>query len=207
MEATLTFKREGRDGIIPVGSYLSDAARRFGVLFEAKCILPEHIHHCQVTVDEGGGLLTPLTSEEIGFLGERPGNDRLACQARIASAGDIVVMTKEAKKAEAEADDAVSASERYSKEFAELPLEKKFSELVHLESIALGETVSFVLNSPYQVFGKVVDILAEFGFKKEEAGKRAARPSEHADDSKAEQQAPAEKSAGKAGESDSASAE
>ena len=59
-------------------------------------------------------------------------------------------------------------SEEYRKEFAEMPLEKKIANLVQLETIALGETVSFIINSPFKIADKVLDVMAEFGFKKEE---------------------------------------
>lgn len=79
---------------------------------------------------------------------------------------------KEEPKTEAE------ASEAYVKEFTELPLEKKIANLVKLEAIAMGETLSFVINSPFTIGQKVVDILAEFGFKAEEKEREAARPAE-----------------------------
>ena len=68
--------------------------------------------------------------------------------------------------------------EAYRKEFTELPLEKKIAELMQLEAIALGETFAFVINSPFKVFEKIGDVMAEFGFKKEEDEKRRARPAE-----------------------------
>ena len=70
-------------------------------------------------------------------------------------------------------------NEQYRKEFAELPLEKKIANLVQLETIALGETVSFIINSPFKIADKLMDVMAEFGFKKEEQQKEAARPAEH----------------------------
>jgi hypothetical protein len=60
-----------------------------------------------------------------------------------------------------------------------MPLEKKIANLVQLETIALGETVSFIINSPFKIADKVMDVMAEFGFKKEEQQKEAARPAEH----------------------------
>jgi len=61
----------------------------------------------------------------------------------------------------------------------QLPLEKKISSLLQLEAIALGETVSFVINSPFKVFEKAMDVMAEFGFKLEKEAKEATRPKEH----------------------------
>jgi hypothetical protein len=69
-------------------------------------------------------------------------------------------------------------TEEYKKEFTEMPLEKKIAKLMELEVIALGETFAFVINSPFKVFEKIGDVMAEFGFKKEEDQKRRARPAE-----------------------------
>ena len=74
---------------------------------------------------------------------------------------------------------AADANEQYRKEFAEMPLEKKIANLVQLETIAIGETVSFIINSPFAIADKLMDVMAEFGFRKEEQQKTAARPEEH----------------------------
>ena len=42
-----------------------------------------------------------------------------------------------------------------------------------LEAIALGETISYVINSPFTIGDKVMDVMAEFGFKKEQKAKEA----------------------------------
>ena len=179
-EAKLTFEREDREGVIPVGSYLSDAARRFGIRFEEKCVPGENLHFCAITVKEGEPHLTPYTAaEKEHFTAETNGtHQRLACQVKIIESGEIVIMTPESKNESKEPE--VEAKEKYAKEFADLPLEKKIAELVQLEAMTLSETFSFILNSPYLVFDKVMDVMAEFGMKKEEQGKQAARPQEHA---------------------------
>lgn len=178
-EANLTFKNEGREGTIPVGSYLSDAAHRFGLSTDKKCVPFENIHFCRLSVIEGADLLSPKTSHESEFLSAESGraDERLGCQTKIAEPGDIVVMTTETKETtEAEA---AAAAEKYAKDFADLPLEKKIAQLANLEAIALGETASFVINSPFLIAEKVMDIMAEFGLRKEEQGKKATRPAEH----------------------------
>ena len=60
-----------------------------------------------------------------------------------------------------------------------MPLEKQIASLVQLETIALGETVSFIINSPFKIGEKIMDVMAEFGMKKEEREKEAVRPDEH----------------------------
>lgn len=189
-EARLTFKREGREGVIPVGTYLSDAARRFGVLFPEKCRPAENIHFCKVSILEGENALTPSTKLESEYFTENLGDasERLACQCKILATDDIEIMTEERKDADPEKEMPKISAEAYAKEFRELPLEKKMAELVQLEAMALGETLSFIANSPYIIFDKVMDVMAGFGMKKEENEKTAARPAEHAADPEVEQE-------------------
>lgn len=181
-DVEIKFEREGLEGIVPVGTYLADAARRLGVRFPEPCVSGSGEHFCAVTITHGGELLSPPTSIETAYFeahGSHKGQ-RLADQAKIERPGEISVMTTEKKtekKDESEVDD---KNEQYRKEFSEMPLEKKIASLVHLEAIALGETFSFILNSPYMIIDKAMDVMAEFGFKKEEAARRAGRPEEHA---------------------------
>jgi ferredoxin len=175
-EAEIIFEREGIEGILPVGSYIGDAIRRFGVHGYERC---SEAHDCSVTVTRGEDLLSPLTqieTEHFAGTGRKTG-ERLACQARIERPGEIVVMTQE--KQEAPKPDETK-SDQYRKEFAEMPLEEKIAELMKLEAIAFGETFSFILNSPFKVFEKVGDVMAEFGMKLEDKAKQAQRPAEHA---------------------------
>lgn len=196
-EANLTFKREEREGVMPIGSYLSDAAGRLGIRPERKCAPFENIHFCRVSVLEGRDLLSPPTEHETEFLSadQATPEDRLGCQAKITESGDIVIMTTETKEEKEEAEVEAAAKE-YTKEFAELPLEKKMAQLVELEAIALGETLSFVVNSPYLIFEKAMDVMAEFGLRKEEQSRKAARPAEHV--AEAEKETPAPETAGSA---------
>lgn len=180
-EAEIRFERENLSGIVPVGTYLADAARRLGVRFDGPCETALGEHCCAVSIQQGGDLLSPLTAAETNHFsaigGER--GMRLACQAKIERPGEMVVMTKQKKKAETEEQKIDDKNEQYKKEFAEMPLEKKIASLVQLEAIALGETFSFILNSPFMIFDKAMDVMAEFGFKKEADARRATRPEEH----------------------------
>lgn len=178
-DALVKFEREDAEGLIAVGSYLGDAAKRLGVKFEAECISQPSEHFCPVEIVDGADLLSEKTSAEKEILKEaKLGKDwRLACHAKIEKAGDVVVMTKKKSKVEEETEK--DQAEDYRKRFEDLPLEKKMSELVRLESIALSETLNFVVNSPYKVADKVMDVLAEFGFKLEKEKKDAAKPEEH----------------------------
>ena len=178
-EAEIKFEREDIHGIIPVGTYLAEAARRLGVRFVEPCDAANGEHHCEVEVLSGEDLLSARTAAETKYFEGREDSKhkRLACQAEIEKEGEIEVKTKESettkeeKKAETE--------EEYRKRFAELPLDKKISELVQLEAIALSDTLTFVFNSPYTIGDKIMHIMAGFGFKKEEREREAARPEEH----------------------------
>jgi ferredoxin len=182
-EAEIKFERENREGLVAVGTYIVDAAKRFGVRFEDVCVPDADVHYCSLVIKSGMDLLSQMTKAETEHFakGVRKPNERLACQVKIEKAGEIVIMTEEkAQDSAPEAEKTVAdTSEEYKKAFEEMPLEKKIANLVQLETIALGETVSFILNSPFKIADKVMDVMAEFGFKKEERQKEAARPAEH----------------------------
>jgi ferredoxin len=185
-EVEIKFERENQEGVVAVGTYLIDGAKRFGIRFEEACLVDEGVHHCSVTVPAGAHLLSPETSAESKYFAEhgRITNERLACQTKIDGPGEVIVMTKEKVKEPKVETNGEDRSEQYRKEFAELPLEKKIANLVQLETIALGETVSFIINSPFKVADKMMDVMAEFGFKKEEQQKDASRPAEHKENQK-----------------------
>jgi len=176
-EVDIKFEREGLEGVVAEGTYLIDAMKRVGVRLEGVCEPQNDLHFCPVTVTKGAGLLSPETAAEAEYFAKqgRSDNERLACQAKLERAGEITIMTKE-KKEEEKAED---HGAEYRKEFTELPLEKKIANLVQLEAIALGETISFVVNSPFKIFEKAMDVMAEFGFKLEKEAKEAKRPKEH----------------------------
>lgn len=178
-EVEVKFEREGRSGIVAVGTYLIDAAKRLGIKLEGDCIHVESLHFCSVIIKGGADLLSPLTTAETEHFSKegRRNNERLACQAKIEKPGEVIIMTEERKEAPKTEDE---TTEQYVKEFTDLPLEKKIANLMKLEAIALGETFSYVINSPYTIADKVMDVMAEFGFKKEEEAKKAARPEEGA---------------------------
>lgn len=180
-EVEVKFQREGRDGVVAVGSYLIDVAGRLGIRFEGACVQAEDIHFCSVTITSGIDHLSPLTISETEHFSKtgRKTNERLACQAKIEKPGEVVIMTEE-KKEETKAEK--EETDQYVKDFTELPLEKKIAKLARLEAIALGETLSFVINSPFTIGEKVLDVMAEFGFKKEQKDKEATRPPENAEE-------------------------
>jgi ferredoxin len=177
MEVEIRFEREDRDGIVAVGTYIADAMKRMGIRLDGDCASGIEEHCCVVSITGGSENLSPLTVAEEQYFADkgRGTGDRLACQAKIIKGGEVTVMTKEKKeeqKTEDKADD-------YKKQFNEMPLEQKIANLVQLEAITLGETFSFIINSPFKVFEKAVDVMAEFGFKMEKEAHDAKRPQEH----------------------------
>jgi ferredoxin len=105
-DAVVTFERENAEGLVAVGSYLGDAAKRLGVKFEAECTVEPAEHHCAVEVKKGGELLSEATAGEKETLKDaKLGRGwRLACHAKIEKVGEVVVMTKEKPKVEEEAE-------------------------------------------------------------------------------------------------------
>ncbi|HVE56807.1 MAG TPA: 2Fe-2S iron-sulfur cluster-binding protein [Pyrinomonadaceae bacterium] len=183
MEAELKFEKEHTSGIAVVGSYLIDAAKRLGIEIHDDCGRLGLCDTCAVTVKSGAEFLSEPTKAELEQLSDdrRKQGERLSCQAKIAKEGEIVIMTHEKKDPRP---DEQRKHEEYRKEFEELPLEKKISRLMELEAVALSETLSYVMNAPYTIGGKVVDFLSDFGFKFEKEAKEAKKPDEHKEESK-----------------------
>lgn len=177
-DAEVKFERENAEGLVPIGSYLSAAAKRFGVKFEGDCVPSANEHFCAVEIREGSALLSAPTNAETEFIKDAGlgGNWRLACHAKIERPGEIVVMTKEKKSPEEEDKDQY---EEYRKRFEELPLDKKMSELLRLEAVALSETLNYVANSPYTIVDKIMDVMAGFGIRLEKEKKESTKPEEH----------------------------
>lgn len=195
MEVEVKFEPSGREGIVAKGTYLIDAAYRFGIRIDDECRKEGLHHNCAVKIIKGGELLSEPTKVELEHLSpeRRKKGERLSCQAKLEKSGEIVVMTTEKPKPE------VPPFEAFKKEFAELPLEEKVRKLVDLEAITLSDTFNFILNLPYYIGEKVRDGLAEVGFMKEEAEKKAKRPAEHKTEVNTEEKA-SDKSANKAAE-------
>ncbi|HEX8738147.1 MAG TPA: 2Fe-2S iron-sulfur cluster-binding protein [Pyrinomonadaceae bacterium] len=197
MEAEIKFEPEGRTGVIAIGSYLYDAAKRLGIEV-GECERRGESDLCAVRIESGKNLLSEPTKAELETLGSDRfiKGERLACQAKVVAVGEIVVMAEKKKQTTEEEEKSKERKkvEDFRKEFDEMPLEKKIAALLELEAVALGETFSFILNSPYHIFGKVMDVMAEFGLKMDKEQKEAKTPDEHkAKDEKAESNGDASK--------------
>ncbi len=179
-EVKLKFEGEDRSGLVAVGSYLFDAARRLGIEVQAECGRQGECDSCAMKITQGSEFLSVPTSAETKHLGEQrlKDDERLSCQVKLEKAGEIVIMITQ-KNEENKPETEEEKAEEYRKQFEELPLEKKIASLLELEAIALSETFSFILNSPFTIIDKVMDVMAEFGLKLEDEDKKAKRPKEH----------------------------
>jgi ferredoxin len=187
--ASIEFEPSGRKGIVACESYLFDAAKRLGVTIEAVCGRRGECDSCLVQIKAGGEFLSSPTSAEIKMLGKKriASGSRLTCQAKIESEGKIVAVKKEKeeKRSPEETEEQKRARE-FKSEFDSLPLEKKIAWLLDMEVKTFGETISFVIKSPFEVFDKAVDVLAEFGFRFDAEKKKSERPAEHHEEEKAD---------------------
>jgi len=178
MEAELKFEKENISGIGVVGSYLIDAAKRLGIDITDECGRLGLCDECAVTIKSGAEFLTAPTKAEIEILKEErlSKGERLSCQTKIKEEGEIVIETHEKK-------DPRTAEEKkydeFRREFDSLPLNEKVAHLLELERVTFGETLSFILNSPYTIGGQFVDFLSKFGFKFDKEAKEARKPEEH----------------------------
>lgn len=179
MEVDIKFEPSGQVGVVAVGSYLFDAAQRMGIGLDAECGRLGQCDSCAVEIIRGQELLSPLTAAEIEQLSEsqRKQGKRLSCQTKIEKQGGLVVMVAEKKQTDEEKE--AELKRKLRREFEELPLEKKVANLLELEMITLSDTFSFILNSPYAIAGKIMDVMAEFGLKLDDKAKKAKRPDEH----------------------------
>jgi len=177
-EVELKFEGANRSGVVAVGSYLIDAAHWLGV--EVECDRRGESDLCAMKVTHGGDLLSVPTLAETEQLSEQrlKTGERLSCQAKLEKAGEIVIMITQ-KNEENKPETEEEKTEEFKKEFAELPLEKKIANLLELEFMTLSETFNFVLNSPFKIVDKAMEVMAEFGLKLEEKDKEAKRPKEH----------------------------
>jgi ferredoxin len=183
MEVEIKFEPSGRNGVVAVGSYVLDAARRLGVKIEDEFGEEGLNEACFVKIIKGNELLSKPTKVELEHLSQqnRKKDERLPSQAKIEKPGEIVVMVTEKQKPEA------TVFESFKKEFDELPLDEKVRNLLELESLTLSETLSYIFNLPSTIGEKIRDGIAEFGFKIEQDEKNAKRPDEHkAEETKAE---------------------
>jgi hypothetical protein len=99
--------------------------------------------------------------------------ERLACQCKVEHGGELVLrpvpVTERAVTSEETAKD-------LRKEFRDLPLKSKLSTLVELEAVTLFQTLNTLIEVPYMIGGKVMDLMAGRGRALSESERAARRP-------------------------------
>ncbi|HEX8117404.1 MAG TPA: hypothetical protein VF521_09030, partial [Pyrinomonadaceae bacterium] len=112
--------------------------------------------------EEGAALLSAVTEAERARLGaERlAAGERLACQARAVSAGDLVL--RPVPQAERTETTEETASD-FKEEFKRLPLRRKIATLAGLEAEVAYETLVAAIDLPFDIVGKGLDLLAGRG--------------------------------------------
>ncbi|MDQ3817140.1 MAG: (2Fe-2S)-binding protein [Acidobacteriota bacterium] len=178
MSVDIRFQPEGRDGLVAEGTYLLDAAKRLGISLPTECGGRGECDTCAVVVEEGATLLSSLTEAERARLSpERlAAGERLACQTKVERGGEVVLrpvpQTERAETSDETAKD-------LRKEFRDLPLQRKVTTLVELEAVTLFQTIDAILNVPFAVGGKVLDLMAGWGRTLDKRDHELNRPAEH----------------------------
>ncbi len=170
---------EGQQGgIIAEGAYLWDAAKRLGVRLPAECEGRGECDTCAVVVEEGATLLSSLTDAERRQLSpERlAAGERLACQAKVEHGGDLVLRPVAAT---VRAETTEESVKDFRKEFREMPLQKKLATLVEFEAITAYQTLNKIIDLPFMVVGKGLDLMAGRGRMLSQRDREARRPAEH----------------------------
>jgi ferredoxin len=167
-----------RNGIVAEGTYLWDAAKRLGVRLPAECEGRGECDTCAVVVEEGATLLSGLTdAERVRLSPERlAAGERLACQTKVEHAGDLVLRPVPAT-VRAETTDEVNKTLR--DEFRRMPLKQKLSTLVQLEAVTAYQALERVIDIPYDMFNKGLELLAGRGRKLSQNEHARHRPAEH----------------------------
>jgi ferredoxin len=157
MSVSITFEPSGINGVVAQGTYLIDAARRMGVPLGAGCTAGKgECPACFVSVKSGANLLSPPSAAEEKQLGAEQLDQglRLACQVKLESHGDVVVMAA-ARPQTRPADVDIEAELR--KKFGALPLGKKLTTLMQLEAITMSEAFDSAMEKPLAFGSKTFD--------------------------------------------------
>ena len=158
MSVSITFEPSGISGVVAEGTYLIDAARRMGVSFGAGCTAGKgECPACLVSVKTGAHLLSlPSLAEEKQLGVEHLDQSlRLACQVKIESPGEVVVMA--AARPQTRSSTPVDTEAELRKKFGALPLSKKIATLLQLEAITVSEAFDSAIEKPLAFGSKAFD--------------------------------------------------
>lgn len=169
---------ESRGGVVAEGTYLWQAAKRLGVRLPAECEGRGQCDTCAVVVEEGAALLSTLTSAERERLSPERllEGERLACQAKVERGGDLVLRPVPATEREETAEEAVRD---FRKGFRELPLQQKLKTLAEFEAVTAYQALAALVDLPFNVIEKGLDVLAGRGRKLGQSEREESRPAEH----------------------------
>jgi len=178
MSVDIKFQPEGLNGLVAEGTYLWEAAKRLGVRLPAECNGRGECDTCAVVIEEGATLLSSLTEAERTRLSpERlAAGERLACQVRIERGGEMVVRPVPVTERAETADEAAKG---LKKEFRDLPLQRKIATLVEFEAVTLVQTIETIIDIPFAIGGKVMDVMAGWGRTLDRRDHQLRRPTEH----------------------------
>lgn len=184
MSVEIKFEPDGRSGLVAEGTYLWDAAKRLGVQLPAECKGRGECDTCAVSVEQGMDLLSSLTDAEREHLSpERlAAGERLACQTKVERGGELVLRIVPATERAVTSDEVVKDMR---KEFQNLPLGRKFTTLVEFEAATMFQTLNAIIEVPFFLGGKVMDLMAWRGRALNERDRAARRPTEHTPPSEA----------------------
>lgn len=156
MSVSITFEPSGISGLVAEGTYLIDAARRMGVLLGEGCTTGKgECPSCLVSIKSGAGLLSVPSAAEQKLLGAEQLDQalRLACQVKIESHGEVVVMATARKPAGSTPE----AGSDLRRRFGELPLNKKIATLLQLEAITMSEAFDSAIEKPLAFGARTID--------------------------------------------------
>ena len=156
MSVSITFEPSGINGLVAEGTYLIDAARRMGAPLGAGCTAGKgECPSCVVSVKAGANLLSPPSVAEEQQLGAEHLDQslRLACQVKIETHGEVVVLAA----TRPERSEPVDLGSDLTKKFGALPLGKKLATLVQLEAITMSEAFDSAIEKPLAFGSKTFD--------------------------------------------------
>jgi ferredoxin len=157
MSVSITFEPSGINGLVAQGTYLIDAARRMGAPLGAGCTAGKgECPACLVSVKSGGELLSPPSMTEETQLGVEHLDQslRLACQVKLETPGDVVVMVAARPQTHPSETDSIA---ELQKRFGALPLRKKIATLMQFEAITASETFDAAIEKPLAYGSKAFD--------------------------------------------------
>jgi ferredoxin len=136
LSVAITFDDEDHSGLVAQNTLLWDAAKRMGVGLRADCNGRGECDACAVSIKQGAELLSPATAAEQKVLGaERLSQaERLACQTRLESAGEVIVRLIPI----------VASESKFQKRFRDLPFNQQVSSLIEIEAVAVTESLNTI---------------------------------------------------------------